>query len=353
MWLLLLFLSAVLAAPGGRIVGYLPGYKQTHVIPSDLANAGYTHIIIAFATFNATNKGALVNEFANFISPSYVASLQKVGIQVLVSLGGALTNVRGATVSFNQISSGTPNFVPLFTEAIEEMVKQYSFDGVDFDIETGFSNDGSPSDVDVLANVINSLHSKNPSLLISLVPQAENVAPQQTRGMFLGIYASYSNLALQTYHALTWSGVQVYNTGGMNGINDQLYSNADPKNLDFSVAMAVDMLEAWPTKAPNGQPTGFPPYEAVLRPDQVMLGYPAPNARGASDGGPAKPNSAIRQIVQCLREGHDNHAVCGSYYPPRNYPDFGGVFCWEVTYDQNNDWKFAKELKDCVRNNNC
>jgi len=355
MWLLLLsFLFSVLAAPGGRIVGYLPGYKQTHVNPTDLANAGYTHIIIAFATFNATDKGALVNEFANFISPSYVASLQKAGLQVLVSLGGALTNTRGATVNFHQISSGVPNFGSKFTEAIEDMVKQYRFDGVDFDIETGFTSDGSPSDVDVLANVINSLHDKNPSLLISLVPQAANIAPEQTRGVFEGIYASYSNLALQTSHALTWSGVQVYNTGGMNGINDQLYSNMDPKNLDFSVAMAVDMLEVWPEKAPSGQPTGFPPYKAVLRPDQVMLGYPAPDAQGGSDGGPAKPNSVIRQIIQCLREGFDNHGVCGSYYPPiRNYPDFGGVFCWEVTYDQNNDWKFAKELKACVRNNNC
>jgi len=139
----------------------------------------------------------------------------------------------------------------------------------------------------------------------------------------------------------------------MNGINDVLYSNADPDNLDFSVAMAVDMLEAWPAHTSSGQPTGFPAYKAVLRPDQVLLGYPAPNSMGASDGRPAKPNSAIQKIIQCLREGYGNHSVCGSYYPPRNYPDIGGVFCWEVTYDQNNNWKFAKDLTECVRNNNC
>jgi len=257
-------------------------------------------------------------------------------------------------VNFHQISSGVPNFVPKFTESIENLVKEYNFDGVDFDIETGFLNDGSPSDVDVAAKVINTLHENNPSLLLTLVPQAANIAPEQTRGKFIGIYASYSNLALQTYNAIAWTGVQVYNTGGMNGINDQLYSNMDPANLDFSVAMAVDMLEDWPTKTASGQPTGFAPYKAVLRPDQVLLGYPAPDAQGGSDGGPAKPNSSIKKIIQCLRDGHDNHSLCGSYYPPiRNYPGFGGVFTWEVTYDQNNNWKFAKELSPCIKHNDC
>jgi chitinase len=348
-------LSITTAAPqGGRIVGYLPGYKQTQVPPIELAKAGYTHIIVAFATFNATNTGAIVNEFAPYVSTNYVANLQKLGVKVMVSLGGALTNTPGATVNFHQLWSGQkPNFVSIFTSAIEQLVKQYNFDGVDFDIETGFSNDGTPSDVDVLAKVINQLYANNPSLLISLVPQAMNIAPQQTRGVFEGIYASYSNLALQTAKAIAWTGVQVYNTGGMPGLNGVLYSNMDPDNMDFSVAMAVDMLEAWPTME-MGRPTGFPPYTAILRPDQVMLGYPAPNAAGASDGGPAKQNSVIKKIIKCLKEGYNNSGSCDTYVPPvRNYPDFGGVFCWEVTYDQNNGYKFAKELSDCVKNGNC
>jgi hypothetical protein len=334
MWLAFCFLfSFACATPGGRIVGYLPGYKQTHVPPLDLANAGYTHIIVAFATFNATNKGAIVNEFAPYVSPAYVASLQMAGLKVLFSLGGALTNTPGATVNFHDIWTGVPNFATIFTESIEKLVQRYKFDGVDFDIETGFTSDGSPSDVDIVADVINTLHLKNPTLLISLVPQAANIAPQQTRGQFSGIYASYSNLALQTYKALTWTGVQIYNTGGMNGINNVLYSNADPDNMDFSVAMAVNMLEAWPTKD-AGRPTGFPPYQAILR--------------------PAKHNSVIKKIIQCLRDGHDNPGSCDSYTPPvRNYPDFGGVFCWEVTYDQKNDWKFAKELSNCLKNKDC
>jgi len=351
--LLLLFSVIALAAPGGKIVGYLPGYKATSIKPTDLATAGYTHIIVAFAVFNASKPGALVTNDFSFIKASYVKELQQAGLKVLLSLGGALTNTPGATVNFHQISTGS-NFTMAFTSSIEEVVKNFGFDGVDFDLETGFTNDGSPSDVDRLAQVIEMLHKNNPSLLISLVPQAENVAPSQTRGLWESIYGCYSNLVLKTYKWITWSGVQVYNTGGMNGINDQLYSNASPKNMDFSVAMAVDMLEAWPAKTAGGQPTGFAPYKAVLRDDQVLLGYPAPNAEGASDGRPAKPNTVIKQIVKCLRGGFTDHGLCADYYPPiRNYPNFGGVFTWEVTYDQANDWKFASELKDCIRDGQC
>jgi chitinase len=349
----ILLLSYSLAAPtGGRIIGYLPGYKPTQINPQDLFNAGYTHIIVAFATFNATDKGSLVVEF-QYITPQYIAQLQKAGLKVLISLGGALASKPGATVNFHSISTG-PDFLTKFTQSIEELIKVYGFDGVDFDIETGFTSDGSPSDVDQLAKVINTLHQNNPSWLITLVPQAENISPQQTRGEWLGIYSSYSNLALQTAPSLTWSGVQIYNTGGMNGINDVLYSNADPNNIDFSVAMAVDMLEDWPNKTASGQPTGFPPYKVVLRDDQVVLGYPAPNSKGNSDGMPNKPNSVIKEIVKCLRGGYSDHSLCGSYYSPiRNYPNLGGVLCWELTYDQDNQWKFASELKACLKSNNC
>jgi len=345
-------LSALASPPGGRIVGYLPGYKPTQINPNDLVSAGYTHVIVAFATFNESDKGSLVVEFS-YIKPENVTRLQKAGLQVLISLGGAIASAPGATVNFHQISTES-NFVPKFSQSIEQLVDEYGFDGVDFDIESGFTSDGSPSDVEKLAAVIQTLHKNKPSLLISLVPQAENISPQQTRGAFESIYSSYSNLALQTYSCLTWSGVQIYNTGGMNGINDKLYSNGDPKNIDFSVAMAVDMLEDWPSTTSSGQPTGFPPYKAVLRDDQVLLGYPAPNSKGNSDGGPNKPNSAIKNIIKCLRGGFDDHGLCGDYYPPkRNYPNFGGVFEWELTYDQDNNYKFASELKDCVRNGKC
>jgi chitinase len=353
--LVLLFLVPfTLAATGGKIVGYLPGYKPTSINPSDLAAAGYTHVIVAFATFNSTHPGTLVNSFP-YITSSHVKKLQAAGLKVLISLGGADATDPGTTVDFHQIMTGCgSNFTALFTSEIEKMVATYGFDGVDFDIETGFSLGPSPNDADVLADVIKLLYKHNPNLILSLVPQAENIAPSQTQGMWLSIYGSYSYLALKTASEIAWTGVQIYNTGGMNGINDQLYANMDAKDLDFSVAMAVDMLESWPDKTPDGRPTGFAPYKGILRDDQVLLGYPAPNSKGNSDGGPNKPNTVIKQIIKCLRGGYSDHSVCTSYYPPnRDYPNFGGVFEWELTYDQDNQFKFASELKDCVIDGVC
>jgi chitinase len=344
----------LLEATPGKIVGYLPGYKPTAVNPVHLVKAGYTHVIVAFATFNSTHPGQLANSFS-YITVSHVKELKAAGLKVLISLGGAVATDPGTTVNFHEIlTGGGSNFTRVFTASIEKLVATYGFDGVDFDIETGFSLGPSPNDADALADVIKLLHRHNPGLLLTLVPQAENVAPSQTQGQWLSIYGSYSYLAQITHKEITWTGVQIYNTGGMNGINNQLYSNADPKNVDFSVAMAVDMLEAWPSKGPDGRPTGFAPYLGLLRDDQVLLGYPAPNSRGDSDGGPNKPNDVIKQIIKCLRGGFSDHSLCAGYYPPsRDYTDFGGVFEWELTYDQNNEYKFASELRDCVRNGAC
>jgi len=339
---------------GGKIVGYLPGYKPTNINPTDLTAAGYTHIIVAFATFNASVPGQLFNSFS-YITPAYVKSLQAAGLKVLISLGGAAANDPGTTVNFHDISSaGGSNFTSVFTASIEQLVTQYNFDGIDFDFETGFTLNGVPnSDVDLLITIIKALHQRNPLWILSLVPQAENIAPAQTQGKWYNIYGSYSYLAMNLADIITWNGVQVYNTGGMNGINDVLYSNMDPMDLDFSVAMAADMLENWPSKTPDGRDTGFPPYKGILRDDQVLLGYPAPNSRGDSDGGPNRPTQVIKQIIECLRGGFSNHTLCQSYYPPRDYPNIGGVFEWELTYDQDNHYKFASDLKACVLDGNC
>jgi chitinase len=309
-------------------------------------------VIVAFATFNATDLGSLVASSFQYITPKHIKALQAAGLKVLISIGGADATEPGTTVNFHQISGGA-NFTQKFTKGIEKLVSTYGFDGIDIDLEQGFTSDGSPSDVDNMAAVIKALRKDNPDLLISLVPQAENVAPQQTQGKFINIYSSYSNLALQTYKEITWSGVQIYNTGGMNGINGQLYSNMDPKNVNFSVAMGVDMLADWPSKLPDGRDTGFPPYKAVLRDDQVLLGYPAPDSRGASDGGPPKDNSVIKRIIGCLKGGFSQPSLCDGYTPPKNYPNLGGVFEWELTYDQDNSFRFASELNDCVKSGKC
>lgn len=63
----------------------------------------------------------------------------------------------------------------------------------------------------------------------------------------------------------------------------------------------------------------------------------------------------MNEAIRCLRTGSDGCTPTGAsgYTPPRPYPTIGGVFNWEVTYDQNNSFKFAKDLKACVMDGNC
>ncbi|MGV3739926.1 MAG: hypothetical protein ACO1N3_01370, partial [Gammaproteobacteria bacterium] len=59
------------------------------------------------------------------------------------------------------------------------------------------------------------------------------------------------------------------------------------------------------------------------------------------------------RALQCLQTRTAGAQGCNTYIPPRAYGQIGGVFNWEVTYDQNNGYKFAKDLKNCAVNGVC
>ena len=158
---------------------------------------------------------------------------------------------------------------------------------------------------------------------------------------------------MQTHDSLSWVGIQLYNTGCMFGIDHVCYDPNQTSSANFSVAMATDLLASWPQVDSSGRPTGFQPYIGNLRADQIVLGYPAPNAQGGSDGSPVTPTSTIKKAIQCLKTATAGVNSCGTYIPPKAYGLIGGVFNWEITYDQNNQYKFARDLKTCVSTGVC
>nr|WP_028378686.1 hypothetical protein [Legionella pneumophila] len=93
-------------------------------------------------------------------------------------------------------------------------------------------------------------------------------------------------------------------------------------------------MENWPATV-NDRPTGFQTYISYLRPSQVVIGYPSPNANGGSDSSPFTPTTTIKRAIQCLNTAIASNTSCGVYTPPRVYGNIGGVFNWEVTYDKN------------------
>ncbi|MDF1757446.1 MAG: glycosyl hydrolase family 18 protein [Legionellaceae bacterium] len=338
----------------GRIIGFLAGWKNPPEA-SALANAGYTHILIAFGVFSTAKPGEVVPVFEN-VSASYIKSLQEAGIKVLLSIGGASSSAPDTSVNFHQVVAEVSSpevFTQTFVASIGSLISEYGFDGIDFDIESGLNSGGTfaqpEGDIATLASIINTLHSTYPSLLLTLAPQTANISA--TAG-FDATWGNYSSLIMQTYQSLTWVGIKLYNSGCVFGIDMVCYDPNTTTSPDSSVAIATDLLENWPEES-GGRATGFQPYVSYLKPSQVVLGYPAANAEGVSDGSPAAVISTIKRAIQCLRTGAPGATSCDTYIPPRQYPDIGGVFEWEVTYDENNNYKFAKELVNCVMNGQC
>lgn len=333
---------------GGRIIAYVAGWKPA---PSaqELKDAGYTHVLIAFGVFSTKVPGLIVPVFEQ-ITPSYIQSLHAANIKVLLSLGGALTSAVDTTVDFHEalnITSSPDDFKAGFIKSYADLQKTYGFDGFDVDIEHGLNAGGTfinpQGDIQVLADIINTMYTNNPGILISMAPQTANISPNSG---FDATWGNYASLIMQTSKSLAWVGIQLYNTGCCWSINkDICYAQNDQPN--FSVAMGTGLLENWPEKNSAGQLTGFMSYVSSLKPSQIVLGYPAPASDGSSDGGTVVSNANIIKAVNCLKTAKP--ADCGSYLPPRAYGNIGGVFEWEASYDQNNGYKFAKELKCVVR----
>lgn len=341
-------------ATQGRLIGYIPGYLPPATAQS-LFTAGYTDILVAFGVFSTSAPGTIVSAFRT-VSPELIQQMKALGIRVLLSLGGASSDIPNTTVSFHQALAAAVSssaFEAAFIASLESLIAQYGFDGFDFDIEFGLEPGGGGTisnpggDIAVLAKIINQMHTLHPSVLLTLAPQTVNISATSAFG---SQSATYSSLIMQTYSALTWVGIQIYNSGTIFGIDGNIYTPRNPNSPDASVALAADLLENWP----QGPQRFFLPYMSFLNPSQVVLGYLAPNAAGEVDGGPPPiPQSTIKRAIQCLRTGLAGPKSCDTYVPPRAYPGLGGVFAWQTYTDQNNNFGFATGLSNCVLNGNC
>lgn len=343
----------------GKIIAYLPGWS-TPPAGEELVAAGYTHVIVAFGVFSTITPGQIVPAFDS-VTPAYIKSLQTAGLKVLVSLGGASTNLVNTTVDFHSVLSRVSDpqcFTEEFINSLEDLLTQYGFDGVDIDIEHGLIGAGSfvnpTGDIAVMANILHTLHNKHPNILLSLAPQMSNIAATQGFGETAGNYAS---LVMQTAPILSWVGIQLYNSGCSLGIDNVCYGfnpNHPETFGDTYVAMATNLLEDWPHKDGANRATGFQPYLSYLKSSQIVLGFPAVDKNGVTDNASPIANiSVVKRSITCLRTATLGKNSCHTYVAPRPYPNIGGVFEWQVTYDQSNHFYFAKSLKNCVMLGDC
>ena len=375
-----------------RMIGYLPlnwnnsgSHLNSIASPHELSDANYTHILIAFGVFSIDANCAIEKECI-VLSPdkygdiqitsgdgaqkidlkTYVMQLQQQGIKVLLSLGGASSSF--GTVDFErsfnivQKSQGSfTNTARAYTDSISHLIEHFNFDGIDIDIEAGLSAPASTDlvtagsveacnkvfnattgltaqtgSVCALTEVVNQLVDRYPAMIITLAPQTLNIAANR---LIQGQTLNYSALIANIRDHLTWVGVQIYNSGGMYGPDGEIQPISADNQANASVAMALNLLEQWTQGAPH---SFIDNRQALLEPQQVVLGYPASNGQ-RSDGLPSGNLNAIIKAVNCL-----NRSTHCEQIAPRvalSQP-IGGVFNWNVNFDRANGFIFAKTLMD-------
>lgn len=293
------------AAPGGgtgvpkhAVTGYWQNFDNGATVQklSDV-QPGYDIIAVAFADATAT-PGAVTFDLDSAGLGGYtvdrfkadIRAKQAAGKKVVVSVGGE----RG-TVAVNDSASATN-----FANSVFELMGTYGFDGVDIDLENGLN-------ATWMTQALRSLSSKaGPSLVITMAPQTIDM--QSTSN-------AYFRTALNVKDILTVVNMQYYNSGSMLGCDGKVYSQG---SVDFLTALACIQLE-------NG-----------LAPSQVGLGLPA-SPRGAGSGYVSP--SVVNDALDCLTRG----THCGSFKPPRTYPDLRGAMTWSTNWDATagNAWSNA------------
>ncbi|MDQ1016626.1 chitinase [Streptomyces afghaniensis] len=255
------------------------------IIAVAFADAAPTPGAVTFALDSAGLNGYTVDQFK-----ADIRAKQAAGKKVVISVGGE----RG-TVAVNDAASAAN-----FANSVYSLMQTYGFDGVDIDLENGLNATS-------MTQALRSLSAKaGSSLIITMAPQTIDM--QSTSN-------AYFRTALNIKDILTVVNMQYYNSGSMLGCDGKVYSQG---SVDFLTALACIQLE-------NG-----------LAPSQVGLGLPA-STRAAGSGYVAP--SVVNSALDCLTRG----SGCGSFKPPRTYPDLRGAMTWSTNWDAaaGNAWSGA------------
>jgi chitinase len=264
--------------------------------------AAYDVVAVAFADATAT-QGAITFNIDAGLSSSLggytnadftadIATMHARGKKVIISVGG-----QNGTISVGNATAATN-----FANSLRSLISQFGFDGVDIDLENGVN-------AQFMGQALRSVrNSVGANFIITMAPQTIDM---QNTG------AQYFQLALNIRDILTVVHMQYYNSGSMLGCDQQVYGQG---SVNFMTALACIQLE-------NG-----------LRPDQVSLGLPA--GPGAAGGGVIAP-SLVNNALNCLARGSN----CGSFVPPRTYPDIRGAMTWSINWDVRNGNSFANTVR--------
>ena len=279
---------------------------------------GYTPVLTTndtrYLTNGVFNKQLLKND---------IKSLRDSGVPVIVSIGGQNGHVVLDNVTQKNI----------FVNGLKAIIDEYQFDGVDIDFEGGSMNFSAGNLRDIsyagisayprLKNVVDAFKELKayygPGFLLTAAPETQYVQGGYTT--YTDTFGSFLPIIQNLRNELDLLAVQLYNTGGENGLDGQYYGSAKRANM---VTALTDMV----IKGYNIASTGMR-FDG-LPASKVLIALPAcPSAAGSGYITPAEGVSAMHY----LRTGTTFSGRTYTMQPGGPYPSLRGLMTWSVNWD--------------------
>ncbi|MFH6945254.1 glycosyl hydrolase family 18 protein [Flavobacterium sp. FlaQc-50] len=279
---------------------------------------GYTPVLTTndtrYLTNNVFNKQLLKND---------IKSLRDSGVPVIVSIGGQNGHVVLDNVTQKNI----------FVNGLKAIIDEYQFDGVDIDFEGGSMNFNAGGLRDIsyagisayprLKNVVDACKELKahygPGFLLTAAPETQYV--QGGYSTYNDTFGSFLPIIQNLRNELDLLAVQLYNTGGENGLDGQYYGSAKRANM---VTALTDMI----IKGYNIAGTGMR-FDG-LPASKVLIALPAcPSAAGSGFITPAEGINAMHY----LRTGTTFTGRTYTMQPGGPYPSLRGLMTWSVNWD--------------------
>ncbi|MEN2413389.1 T9SS-translocated chitinase ChiA [Flavobacterium mesophilum] len=279
---------------------------------------GYTPILTTndnrYLTNGVFNKQLLKND---------IKALRDSGVPVIVSIGGQNGHVVLDNVSQKNI----------FVNGLKAIIDEYQFDGVDLDFEGGSMNFNAGNLRDIsyagisayprLKNIVDACKELKayygPGFLLTAAPETQYVQGGYTT--YTDTFGSFLPIIQNLRNELDLLAVQLYNTGGENGLDGQYYGTAKKANM---VTALTDMV----IKGYNIASTGM--HFDGLPASKVLIALPAcPSAAGSGYLTPTEGISAMNY----LRTGTTFSGRTYTMQPGGPYPSLRGLMTWSVNWD--------------------
>jgi chitinase len=315
------------------LIGYWHDFTNPSGCPIPIGEVSddWDVIVVAFAENDPQSNGTV--QFTPFpgtpdcsaIDPDQlkvdIAKKQAAGKVVALSLGGA-----EGTITLNTDSDET-NFVNTLTGVI----KEWGFDGIDVDLESG---SGLVHGAQIQSRLVTAIKTLNTNvggnMYLSMAPEHPYV--QGGAVAYSGLWGAYLPIIDGLRDELDLLHVQLYNNNSVPTPNVPAYQNGKtyPEGSVDNLVVSATMLMEGFTMASGSTFKGLPA-------SKVAFGLPS---GPSSSNSPVTSDGAIESAFLCITQ----KAACGEHMPKTTYPDFRGVMAWSINWDRHDGYPFSKPL---------